>query len=46
MKIAHTSVQPERPAAVQGNFYEPITNAIGPGMNTRIQKLRKLSFET
>jgi len=37
---------PERPAAAQGNFYKPIENAIGPGMNKRIQKLRKLSFET
>lgn len=37
---------PERAACEQGNFYEPISaNHIGPGMNERIQKLRKLSFE-
>ncbi len=37
---------PERPAEVQGNFYKPLANKIGPGMNERVQKLRKLSFET
>ncbi len=37
---------PERKAAAEGNFYEPRNeNAIGPGMNPRIQRLRKLSFE-
>jgi len=46
MKTVHTSYKPERPASVQGNFYQPITSSIGPGMNERIQKLRKLSFET
>ena len=46
MKTVHNSIKPERPASAQGNFYQPITNAIGPGMNERIQKLRKLSFET
>ena len=46
MKTVHTSNKPERPASAQGNFYQPITNTIGPGMNERIQKLRKLSFET
>ncbi|GGK43618.1 MULTISPECIES: trans-4-hydroxy-L-proline dehydratase [Flavobacteriaceae] len=46
MKTVHTSFNPERPASAQGNFYQPITNSIGPGMNERIQKLRKLSFET
>ena len=46
MKTVHTSYKPERPASAQGNFYQPITNTIGPGMNERIQKLRKLSFET
>ncbi len=37
---------PERKAAVEGNFY-PLRNAdaIGPGLNPRIQRLRKLSFE-
>ena len=41
-----TNTVAERAACEQGNFYEPINNnAIGPGMNERIQKLRKLSFE-
>ncbi len=43
--IPHTAT-PERPATAEGNFYEPKKNRIGPGMNERIQKLRKLSFET
>jgi len=43
--IPHTAA-PERPATAEGNFYEPINTRIGPGMNERIQKLRKLSFET
>jgi len=37
---------PERPAFAEGNFYEPSLNKIGPGMNPRIQRLRKLSVET
>jgi len=37
---------PERTASAEGNFYKPLGDKIGPGMNTRIQKLRKLSFET
>lgn len=45
MGTKQRAVQPERPALVQGNFYKPIENKIGPGMNGRIQKLRKLSFE-
>jgi len=40
----HTEI-PLRPAISEGNFYQPKTNPIGPGMNERIQKLRKLSFE-
>lgn len=40
-----TSV-PQRTAAAEGNFYEPLKNSIGPGMNERVQKLRKISFET
>ena len=36
---------PEREAAAEGNFYQPSVNKIGPGMNTRIQHLRKLSYE-
>lgn len=46
MKTVHNSIKPERPASAQGNFYQPVKNNIGPGMNERIQKLRKLSFET
>jgi len=45
-KIAPHTIVPERPATAEGNFYEPKHNACGPGMNIRIQKLRKLSFET
>lgn len=36
---------PERPAVAEGNFYEPLAEKIGPGMNPRVQRLRKLSFE-
>jgi formate C-acetyltransferase len=43
--IPHTN-SPERPAIAEGNFYKSKKPAIGPGMNERIQKLRKLSFET
>ena len=45
MKSVHKNKKPQRPGSAQGNFYQPILNAIGPGMNERIQKLRKLSFE-
>ncbi len=44
-KIIPHSTQPERPATVEGNFYVQKNNKTGPGMNERIQKLRKLSFE-
>ena len=37
---------PERKAAAEGNFYPASKNAIGPGMNARIQRLRKQSVET
>ena len=37
---------PERAASAEGNFYKPSANKLGPGMNPRIQRLRKLSFET
>ena len=38
---------PERKPATEGNFYpEKGPEIIGPGMNKRIRKLRKLSFET
>lgn len=46
METNQNVLSPERPASAQGNFYKPITNSIGPGMNERIQKLRKISFET
>lgn len=46
MKSNNLLIQPERQASVQGNFYQPIKNSMGPGMNKRIQKLRKLSVET
>ena len=36
---------PERPAAAEGNFYEPCKSEIGPGMNARVQRLRKQSVE-
>ena len=39
-------VVPQRHADAEGNFYSPIKNAIGPGMNERIQRLRKMSVET
>ncbi len=44
-KIKPHSITPERPATAEGNFYKPHHVKIGPGMNERIQKLRKLSFE-
>jgi len=40
------SVIPQRKAAAEGNFYPENETAIGPGMNPRIQRLRKLSVET
>ncbi len=39
------SVIPERKPASEGNFYSVKPNRIGPGMNERIQKLRKKSVE-
>ena len=46
MKTVHnTLTQPERPASAEGNFYTPLKNNIGPGMNARVQRLRKLSFD-
>ena len=40
------SINPEREASAEGNFYKAIApNSIGPGMNKRIQRLRKLSFD-
>ncbi len=45
-KVTVENPVPERPAQAEGNFYAPLKNAIGPGMNPRIQRLRKLSVET
>ncbi len=45
-KVKVENPVPERPAQAEGNFYAPLKNAIGPGMNPRIQRLRKLSVET
>lgn len=43
--IRHTET-PLRPATSEGNFYQTKNNPIGPGMNGRVQKLRKQSVET
>jgi pyruvate formate-lyase/glycerol dehydratase family glycyl radical enzyme len=40
------SCLPERQPNSEGNFYEEKKNVIGPGMNDRIRRLRKLSYET
>jgi formate C-acetyltransferase len=40
--LIHTGT-PERVAASEGNFYQPNKNQVGPGMNERIQNLRKQS---
>ncbi|HOI28458.1 MAG TPA: glycyl radical protein [Melioribacteraceae bacterium] len=45
-KIKKHTESPERCASAEGNFYNPVEKKIGPGMNERIQKLRKLSYET
>jgi formate C-acetyltransferase len=44
--VIDTGVTPQRKADSEGNFYPERTNAIGPGMNERVQRLRKLSVET
>jgi len=44
--IDRPKIEPERKAAAEGNFYPEKIDAIGPGMNPRIQRLRKLSVET
>ena len=45
-EIEQKNLTAERPASAEGNFYESKENKIGPGMNERVQRLRKLSFET
>jgi trans-4-hydroxy-L-proline dehydratase len=44
VKTANT--KPERPAMAEGNYYAPMENEIGPGMNMRIQRLRKRTVDT
>ncbi len=44
-QIKPGNVNPEREAVAEGYLYKPLENKIGPGMNPRIQRLRKLSFE-
>ncbi len=44
-KIKTHTTSPQRPATAEGNFYDSPKTKTGPGMNERIQKLRKLSFE-
>ncbi len=38
--------EPQRKADTEGNFYPRASKATGPGMNARIQRLRKQSVET
>lgn len=45
-KIVQHTAAPLRAAASECNFSEPKHHPDGPGMNERIQKLRKLSVET
>ncbi len=48
METIHKKInfnKPERKPSSEGNFYKPLNNEIGPGMNERIQKLRRQSFE-
>jgi len=44
--IDKTAARPQRKAAAEGNFYPEAKNSIGPGMNERIQRLRKQSVKT
>lgn len=43
---AQTIHKPQRPAKAEGNFYKNSPGSIGPGMNERVQRLRKQSVET
>lgn len=40
------NLAPERAPDSEGNYYPERAGEIGPGMNERIQRLRKLSYET
>ena len=44
--ITNAGNTPQRKADSEGNFYPESPNSIGPGMNDRIRRLRKLSVET
>ena len=44
-KVEVANSSPERSASCQGNFYQPLEDQLGPGMNRRIQRLRKLTFD-
>jgi len=46
MSKVSTIHPPQRKAGSEGNFYPDGSGPIGPGMNPRIQRLRKLSVET
>ena len=43
--ISNGSDKPQRKDSSEGNFYPESPNTIGPGMNDRIRRLRKLSVE-
>jgi len=45
-QIQAKSEIPERIPGAEGNFYHTSDSATGPGMNPRIQRLRKLSVDT
>jgi trans-4-hydroxy-L-proline dehydratase len=45
-KIIPHAITPERTPSAEGNFYRENKSPVGPGMNERIQRLRKLSVET
>jgi len=44
--LTQNGTGPQRKAASEGNFYPERSKSTGPGMTERIQRLRKLSFET
>ena len=45
MKQQENNQIPQRKASAEGNFYAVSINTVGPGMNERVQRLRKLSVE-
>lgn len=46
MSLHTINPTPERLPYSEGNFYTTPTNKVGPGMNERVQRLRKLSVDT